>query len=76
MTPGTPGRDTHTHRTDHARLMAHHTATQDRAAAVLAEHFRAAVDSFPPLTRSANRIAALLHARGNEETTPASQTAR
>src|SRR6476661_3581079 len=39
-------------------------ASQERAAA-LAEHVRAVVDSFPPLTpEQRDRIGALLHARG------------
>jgi hypothetical protein len=44
-------------------------ASQERAAA-LAEHVRAVVDSFPPLTpEQRDRIGALLHARGEGETT-------
>jgi hypothetical protein len=39
---------------------------------VPAEHIRAVVDSFPPLTpEQRNRIAALLHTPGNRKATPA-----
>ena len=41
-------------------------ATPQRAATVLTEHIRTIVDSFPPLTpEQQDRIATLLHARGN-----------
>jgi hypothetical protein len=39
---------------------------------VLAEHVRAIVDSFPPLTpEQQDRIADLLHTPGNRKATPA-----